>query len=159
MSLFRAKFFEYIYHVGCAINLHSIINSGLIPGGQNSSKGQTVFFLPIEPRDKRHQDPAKIDFNVQRLAQYLHSAWKKHQDAVYWVDINLAMKEKIEVLSDSIECNHPSRDTSSLLYFKSCQIEDWTSLIRKIIHVSSTTTKDLTTSRLDQRESSIGFYS
>ena len=24
-------FFKYIYHVGCAINLHSIINSGLIP--------------------------------------------------------------------------------------------------------------------------------
>ena len=28
-------FFKYIYHVGCASNLHSIINSGLIPGGQN----------------------------------------------------------------------------------------------------------------------------
>ena len=28
-------FFKYIYHVGCAINLHSIIISGLIPGGQN----------------------------------------------------------------------------------------------------------------------------
>ena len=28
-------FFKYIYHVGCAINLHFIINSGLIPGGQN----------------------------------------------------------------------------------------------------------------------------
>ena len=28
-------FFKYINHVGCAINLHSIINSGLIPGGQN----------------------------------------------------------------------------------------------------------------------------
>ena len=27
-------FFKYIYHVGCAINLHSITNSGLIPGGQ-----------------------------------------------------------------------------------------------------------------------------
>ena len=27
-------FFKYIYHVGCAINLHSIINSGLIQGGQ-----------------------------------------------------------------------------------------------------------------------------
>ena len=24
--------FKYIYHVGCAINFHSIINSGLIPG-------------------------------------------------------------------------------------------------------------------------------
>ena len=33
-------FFEYIYHAGCAINLHSIINSGLIPGGQNLSKTQ-----------------------------------------------------------------------------------------------------------------------
>ena len=27
-------FFEYIYHIGCAINLQSIMNSGLIPGGQ-----------------------------------------------------------------------------------------------------------------------------
>ena len=27
-------FFQYIHLVGCAINLHSIINSGLIPGGQ-----------------------------------------------------------------------------------------------------------------------------
>ena len=35
--------FEYVYHVGCAINLHSIINSGLIPGGQNLSKRQTVY--------------------------------------------------------------------------------------------------------------------
>ena len=29
-----SNFFQYIYHVGCAINLHSIINSGLILGGQ-----------------------------------------------------------------------------------------------------------------------------
>ena len=28
-------FFKYIYHVGCAINLHSIMNSGLLLGGQN----------------------------------------------------------------------------------------------------------------------------
>ena len=27
-------FFKYIYHVGCSINLHVIINSGLISGGQ-----------------------------------------------------------------------------------------------------------------------------
>ena len=31
-------FFEYMYHIGCAINLHSITNSGLIVGGQNLSK-------------------------------------------------------------------------------------------------------------------------
>ena len=73
------------------VNLHSIINNGLIPGGQNSSKRQTVFFLLIDTRDKGHQDPAQIDFTVPRRARYLHSAWKKHQDAVFWVDINLAI--------------------------------------------------------------------
>ena len=49
--------FHYIYHIGCAFNLHSIINNGLMPGGQDSSRRQTVFFLPIDPRDKDHQDP------------------------------------------------------------------------------------------------------
>ena len=28
------NFFEYIYHIGCAVRLHSVMNSGLIPGGQ-----------------------------------------------------------------------------------------------------------------------------
>ena len=31
-------FFQYIYHIGCAINLHSIVNSGLIPGGQKNEQ-------------------------------------------------------------------------------------------------------------------------
>ena len=86
-------FFQYIYHIGCGFNLHSIISSGLIPGGQNSSKRQTVFFLLIDPRDKSHKDPEEIDLNVPRHAQYLHNAWKKHQDAVYWVDVDLAIRE------------------------------------------------------------------
>ena len=34
-----------------------------------------------------------IDLNVPRHAQYLHNALKRHQDAVYWVDINLAIKK------------------------------------------------------------------
>ena len=89
----QSGFFRHIYHIGCAFNLHSIINNGLIPGGQDSSRRQTVFFLPIDPRDKGHQYPAKIDFSVPRRAQYLHSAWKKHQDAVFWVDINLAIQK------------------------------------------------------------------
>ena len=82
-------FFQYIYHIGCGFNLHSIINFGLIPGGQSSSKRQTVFFL----RDKDHKDPEKIDLSVPRRAQYLHNAWKKHQDGVYWVDIDLAIRK------------------------------------------------------------------
>ena len=76
-------FFQYIYHVGCAINLHSIINSGLIPGGQILSKSM----------DKEHKDPEKIDLEAPRLARYMHTAWKKHQNTVYWVDIKLALKK------------------------------------------------------------------
>ena len=45
-----SRFFQYIYHIGCGFNLHSIINSGLILGGQNASKRQTVFFLPVDPK-------------------------------------------------------------------------------------------------------------
>ena len=85
--------FPYIYHVGCTFNLLSIINNGLVPGGQNLSRRQTVFFLPVDPRDESHKDPERIDFSVPRLARYVHSAWKRHQDAVLWVDIDLSIKE------------------------------------------------------------------
>ena len=50
--LIGSGIFHYIYHIGCAFNLHSIINNGLIPGGQDLSRRQTVFFLPTDPRDK-----------------------------------------------------------------------------------------------------------
>ena len=89
----QSGFFQHIYHIGCAFNLHSIIKSGLIPEGQNSRKRQAVFFLPIDPRDKSHHDPDDIDLNIPRRAQYLHNAWKKHQFAVYWVDIDLAIRK------------------------------------------------------------------
>ena len=91
--IIQCGLFRHIYHIGCAFNLHSIINNGSVPGGQDSSRRQTVFFLPIDPRDKGHQDAEHIDFSVSRRAQYLHSAWKKHQDAVFWVDIDLAIRK------------------------------------------------------------------
>ena len=89
-------FFQDIYHIGCGFSLHSIINSGFIPGGQNSSKTQTIFFLPVDPRDKSHKDPDEIDLNVPRHAQHLHNAWKRHQDAEYWVDIDLAIRKGLK---------------------------------------------------------------
>ena len=91
--VFQSNFFQYIYHVGCAVNLHSIISSGLIPGGQSLSKRQTVFSLLVDRMDRNHKDPDVIDLSVPRRAQYLHKTWKRHQDAVYWVDINLAIEK------------------------------------------------------------------
>ena len=127
--MIQRGFFHHIYHIGCAFNLHSIINNGLIPGGQNSSKRQTVFFLPTDPRNKGHKDPEKIDLNAPRRAQYLHNAWKRHQGRGILGRHQSCDSERIDILSDSIECNYPSRNTSSLLYSKSCQIENWRSLI------------------------------
>ena len=42
---------------------------------------------------KPHEDPHTIDLGAPRHAQYMHKAWKKHQNTVYWVDINLALKK------------------------------------------------------------------
>ena len=84
------NFFEYIHLVEKAINLQSIVNSGLMLGGQNLSRErQTVFFLPVDPMDKKHKDPDTIDLEAPRPAQNMHEVWKKHQNTVYWVDINL----------------------------------------------------------------------
>ena len=47
-------------------------SNGLIPGGQDLSRRQTVFFLPIDPRDKDHKDTEHIDFSVPRRAKYVH---------------------------------------------------------------------------------------
>ena len=90
--MIQSGFFRYIYHIGCAFNLHSIINNGFIPGGQNSSKRQTVFFLLLIPETKGIKILQRL-ITVPRRAQYLHSAWKKHQDAVFRVDITLAIQK------------------------------------------------------------------
>ena len=86
--LIPSGIFPYIYHVGSNFDRHSITSNGLIPGGQELSRRQCVFFLPIDPRDKNHQDPEHIDYSVPRRAKYVQNTWKKHQDTVFWIDID-----------------------------------------------------------------------
>ena len=127
----QSGFFQHIYYIGCAFNLHSIINNGLIPGGQNSSKRQTVFFLLVDLVDKSHKDPKVIDLNVPRHAEYLHNAWKRHQDAVYWVDINLAIEKGLkfyQTRSNAIIL----QDTSSLLYSEVVRMKTGEVLYEKV---------------------------
>ena len=91
--LIQKNFFEYINHTRCAIILHSITNSGLIPGGQNLNKRQTVFFTVVDPMNKEHRDPNDIDLEASHLAWYKQKTWKKLQNTVYWVDIKLAQQK------------------------------------------------------------------
>ena len=107
--LFPNDFFEYIYHIGCAINLHSITNSGLIAGGQNPSRdGQTVFFTAVNPMNKEHTDPHELDLTKPRLASYKQNKWKRHQDTVYKVEIQLAQQKGLKF--------HQTRCNSIILY-------------------------------------------
>ena len=71
-----------------------MISSGLIPGGQRSSKKRQYAFCLLILWTS-HKDPDVIDLSVPRHAQYLHKAWKRHQD-VYWVDINLAITKGLK---------------------------------------------------------------
>ena len=104
-----SDFFQYINHVGCAINLHSIIHSGLIPGGQHLSNRWTAFFLPVvSNHGQKPWDPDAIDLNEPRTSQ--HGILGRHQSC---------SEERIEVLSNTIERYHSSRNTPSLLYSES----------------------------------------
>ena len=69
--------FPYIYHVGSNFSISSILSNGLIPGGQELNGRQSVYFLPIDPRDEDHQDPENIDYSVPRRARYMQKSWKK----------------------------------------------------------------------------------
>ena len=146
-----SNFFQHIYHIGWAFNLHSIINSRLIPGGQNSSKRQTVFFLPVDPMDKSHKDPKVIDLNVPRHAQYLHNAWKRHQDAVYWVDINLAIEKGLtfyQTRSNAIILQGilPAYCIPKVVRLKTGEI-----LYKKVYMSPRPPTKDLIETRVEKR--------
>ena len=46
--------------------------------------------------DNSHKDPKENDLNAPRHVQYMHKAWKKHQNTMYWVDINLALRKGLK---------------------------------------------------------------
>ena len=91
--------------------------------------------------DEEHKDPEKIDLKAPRLAQYMQKAWKKHQNTVYWVDIKLAQKERIEVLSETIERHHSLQDTPSLLYPKVVRVESG-EIITESARITSNASED-----------------
>ena len=73
--LLRDDFKEYIYHIGNAFELHSIIKSGLIPGGKSLRRNrQSVFFSAVNPMDAR-QDQREVEYDLDkpRIAPYKHT--------------------------------------------------------------------------------------
>ena len=58
-------FAENIYHIGNAFEMHSIIKSGLIPGGKSLRRDrQSVFFRSSEPDGRKSRSGRKVQYNL-----------------------------------------------------------------------------------------------
>ena len=65
-------------------------------GRRNFRQGiETVFFTAVNPLDKEHKDPYKLDLTAPCLAWYKQE-WRVHQDTVYWVDFQLAQRQGLK---------------------------------------------------------------
>ena len=134
-------FFEYIHHIGCAVSVHSITNSRLIAGGQNPSKErQTVFFIcgSYEQRTQRSWGD-----RLECTASCTVHAYSMEETSKHGVlgRYNTCSKEKIIVLSNAIERNHPLRHVPSLLYPEGDYDGIWRNLIQESVCVTSTSSK------------------
>ena len=140
--LIHNDFFEYIFHIGCVINLHSIVNSGLISGGQNLSKRQTVFFTSADLMNEEHKDLDEIDLEAPRLAWYKQKTWKKHQNTVYWVDIKFAQKKGFKFYQTRSNAITYLRHSLSSVYPEGYHDGIWRSHIRDSICFTSISSED-----------------
>ena len=147
--------FPYIYHVGSNFNISSILSNGLIPGGQNLSRRQSVFFLLVDPRDENHRDPENIDYSAPRHARYLQNTWKRHQDAVFWIDIDLGIiKEGLKFYQTRSNAIILQGVLPPSCIVRAERLKSGETLYKRQYLSPSSTTEDLieTRSRLDQRE-------
>ena len=139
------NFFEYIYHVGCAISLHSITNSGLIPGGQNSSRErQTVFFTAVNPMDKDHKDPYRSLIWPNHVLPRTNR--KRGKDTktrcIGSIYSFLNVKDSNSIKQDVMQSSFTIHSHPSLLYLESYYDGNWRNHIRESICVTSASSND-----------------
>ena len=89
-------FIEYIYHVGNAHDLHSIIQSGLIPGGQSLKKDKhAVCFTTVNPMSVDQHEEVDYDLKKPRIAVYKNT-WKNYQHTENWCNLKVAQKKGLQ---------------------------------------------------------------
>ena len=122
-------------------NLHSIINNGLIPGGQGDKQYSSCLLIQeIKIIKILHI----IDFSVPRRARYMQNAWKRHQEAAFWVDIDLAIRKGLTFYQTR---SHAIVFQGTLLAYcvPKVRLKIGEVLYEESYMCSSTTTKDLIT--------------
>ena len=90
-------FAEYINHIGNVTYMHSVANSGLIPGGKRLRRErQCVFCTAVNPVDEhRFPESARYDLDKVRIAVYKND-WTVRQDTVNWCNLTLAHKRGLQ---------------------------------------------------------------
>ena len=88
--LLRNAFTEYIYHIGNAHDMHSIIQGGLIPGGRSLKRdSQSMFFTAVNPMDDT-QDLEEVQYDLDKPRIAVHkNTGRAHQNTVYWCNLKL----------------------------------------------------------------------
>ena len=78
------------------MTVHSIIQSGLIPGGKDIKKGRhAVFFTAVNPVSIDHYRGREYDVMKPRIAVYKHT-WKIHKNTVYWCNLRVAQSKGLQ---------------------------------------------------------------
>ena len=82
---------EYIYHVGNVSEMHSIIRSGLIPGGRSLKRGkQSVYSTFVKPmEDDTGMEETPCDLTKPRIAPY-KKYLETSSNTVYRCNLKLA---------------------------------------------------------------------
>ena len=77
--------------------IHSIISSGLIPGGKSVRKDrQSVFFTAVNPMYARENlEEAQYDLDKPRIAVY-RTTWRIHPNTENWCHLKLAQRKGLQ---------------------------------------------------------------
>ena len=76
--------------------LHSMFQSGLIPGGKVFKKGRhAVFFTVVNPMFIDQHRERDYDVTKLRIAVSQHT-WKIHQNTVYWCNLRVAQSKGLQ---------------------------------------------------------------
>ena len=107
-------FADYICHVGNAYEMHSIIQSGLIPRGRSNRKDrQSVFFTAVYPLDIQ-PDRREVEYMIwtNPESHRTKKTWRSHHNTVFRCTLQFAHRKGLRFY-------HSFRHTTSDLYRQS----------------------------------------
>ena len=92
-----------------------------------------------------------IDLSVPRRAQYQQKAWKRHHDAVYWADINLAIETGLKFYQTRSNAIILQETLPAYCILKVVRLKTVEVIYEKVYIVTSASTKDLLDTRMEKR--------